>query len=557
VKQDDVERWRRFFPFSSIRPEQEKAINFAIDSYESGKRYVILEIGTGGGKSAIGVTISRYLESNGKNILDDDNMPLAGSYILTTQKVLQQQYIDDFGPGTGVSKNLMLSIKSSTNYTCGFYKDQTCAESRRVLSQLGKRVAGTEYHKHCRGGKCGYAKDKQSFIESPISITNFSYFFAETTYGKKLVPRNLLIVDEAHNIEQQLGKFIEVTYSEKFAKEVLKCRIPALNTQEAVHEWICKTYKNALTKHLKGVEKALHSKFDSSSFGFGDLSKQYEMLDKHICKVNRFIASYTPDNWVMNIVRPMQGKRGGRRFEFKPVDVSKFSYESLFQFGGQTLMMSATIVDKDVFCKSVGLDVNDVAFLSIPSPFPVGNRPIHYVPTGSMSMDNIAKTLPTMAHAVGMLMEQHEKEKGVIHCVNYRIAQFLIEHVKSPRLLTHTSDNRDAILKLHMESLSPTVLLSPSMMEGVDLADDSSRFQILCKVPFPYLGDAVIKKRMANNKAWYTYQTVKSIIQAFGRSIRNEQDHAVSYILDSDWDRFYRMNGRMFPKEFSDALLNT
>ena len=45
-----------FFPFEKIRKEQKKAIEFAIDAYESGKKYVILELGTGVGKSATGIT---------------------------------------------------------------------------------------------------------------------------------------------------------------------------------------------------------------------------------------------------------------------------------------------------------------------------------------------------------------------------------------------------------------------------------------------------------------------------------------------------------------------
>jgi Rad3-related DNA helicase len=60
---------------------------------------------------------------------------------------------------------------------------------------------------------------------------------------------------------------------------------------------------------------------------------------------------------------------------------------------------------------------------------------------------------------------------------------------------------------------------------------------------------------MEKNRAWYPYQTVKSIVQAMGRSIRNEKDHATSYILDADWERFYRMNSVMFPKEFSKSIL--
>jgi Rad3-related DNA helicase len=104
----------KYFPFDRIRPEQRKAIEFALDAYESGKKAVILEMGTGTGKSATGICISRYMEAHAPVIKDEEGMPLTGAYVITTQKILQQQYMDDFGPQSG--KNLIRTIKSSSNY---------------------------------------------------------------------------------------------------------------------------------------------------------------------------------------------------------------------------------------------------------------------------------------------------------------------------------------------------------------------------------------------------------------------------------------------------------
>ena len=168
-----------------------------------------------------------------------------------------------------------------------------------------------------------------------------------------------------------------------------------------------------------------------------------------------------------------------------------------------------------------------------------------------MSKSTIDRTLPVMAQTVKLLLEKHSKDKGIIHCTNYKVAKYIKENVDSPRLMLHDSSNRDEVLKLHISNSDPTVLLSPSMMEGVDLKDDLSRFQIICKIPFPYLGDLVVQKRMEINNRWYSYMTAKSIIQSLGRSIRNESDHAISYILDNDWERFYRLNKLMFPCEFN------
>ena len=46
----------------------------------------------------------------------------------------------------------------------------------------------------------------------------------------------------------------------------------------------------------------------------------------------------------------------------------------------------------------------------------------------------------------------------------------------------------------------------------------------------------------------------KKIVQSVGRSIRNENDHADTYILDSDWERFFNRNKRFFPIEFINSI---
>ena len=55
-------------------------------------------------------------------------------------------------------------------------------------------------------------------------------------------------------------------------------------------------------------------------------------------------------------------------------------------------------------------------------------------------------------------------------------------------------------------------------------------------------------------KWWYPLQTAKTIVQAVGRSVRSDDDHAVTYILDSDWQRFYAMNKSLFPDNFRESL---
>jgi Rad3-related DNA helicase len=118
----------------------------------------------------------------------------------------------------------------------------------------------------------------------------------------------------------------------------------------------------------------------------------------------------------------------------------------------------------------------------------------------------------------------------------------------------HNSENREEMLKKHMNSKKPSVLLSPSMTEGIDLHGNNSRFQIICKVPYPYLGDKIVKKRMHKWKWWYSLQTAKTIVQAAGRSVRSSNDHAVTYILDADWFNFFSRNINYFPDDFKKCI---
>ena len=76
-------------------------------------------------------------------------------------------------------------------------------------------------------------------------------------------------------------------------------------------------------------------------------------------------------------------------------------------------------MNKEAFCQTLGIESEEVEFISIPSPFPVENRPILHVPMGRMTSKEIDNTLPTLAKAVQKILEQHSQEKGIIHiCMN-------------------------------------------------------------------------------------------------------------------------------------------
>lgn len=536
--------WIEFFPLATPRNVQIDAINFALDAIlNQKKKFVVLELGVGTGKSAVGVTIARYMAKNAPLADGYD----AGSHFLTTQKVLQEQYLRDFGP-----PGPMREIKGSANYNCKFNKEITCDVGLTMLKTEDKSSA---FSRCCTGG-CVYRQAKVDFANSSEGVTNFSYFLTEGAFaGRVITPRQVLIVDECHNTEEALSRFVEVTVSERFARTVLKLDMPEFRTETQAFNWVRDVYCPKLVSHVKHIESIM-AKFSAIKEKLSELLKhtqQLEMLQKHKSKIEKFITLWDADNWAVNFIAA--DGRSERKVEFKPVDVSVFSEECLFRFGQKVVFLSATVINHEAFCASIGVPLSNVDFISIPTPFPPENRPVFFVPAGRMTMDQIDKTLPNMCRVIRGILDQHKNEKGIIHTHSYKIAKAIVETLKDKRLLIHDSFNRDDVIKKHMSSSAPTVIVSPSSTEGIDLFDDNSRFQVLCKIPYPYLGDKLVKKRMARNRKWYPYQTTKTIVQSLGRSIRSVDDHAVSYILDSDWESFLTRNPEMFNKSFIDSLI--
>jgi Rad3-related DNA helicase len=121
-------------------------------------------------------------------------------------------------------------------------------------------------------------------------------------------------------------------------------------------------------------------------------------------------------------------------------------------------------------------------------------------------------------------------------------------------ILTDPEIERDEVIKEHSESEKPTVLISPSLHTGLDLKDHLSRFQIITKVPYPNVADKWTSEKRKINKEWYYWQTALRLVQAYGRSIRSKDDWAKTYVLDSAFSYFIKVNKNILPKWFLSAI---
>lgn len=524
--------WKKHFPFKEIRKEQEQAIEFALNAWENKKKkFVILELPTGSGKSGIALTLARYYKE--KNLGKD----IRSTWITTPQKVLQEQYTKEFRD--------VSSIWSSSNYTCVNNPDITCDLGAIFRSFLPKQQQFAY--------KCDYFEAKKAFLKNDISLTNTSYFYNAVKYTTDILKRELLIVDECHNLDASITDFVSLSFDKRHI--VQKLQLPWISSQsfDDVMIWIREVYRVNLKQRLELAQSEFEAARNEPDAKKLQVVKKIEYFDRTLCQVNRCIDRADPNDWVINFG---QDNEKGEIVTISPIFSKLYTDELLFDLGKKILLMSGTILNKEMFCNNLGIKLNDVEFLSVGSPFPIENRKIYFPFVGSMSYKNIDATLPTMLKSINIIMDHYKDKKGVIHTNNYRIANYIKKNIKSKRLILHNSENRLEMLNLHIKSKEPTVLISPSFTEGIDLFGELSRFQILCKIPFPFLGDKYITEKKRRVYKWYEMETAKTIIQALGRSVRSTDDYADSYILDADFTFFYNNNKNIFPRWFTEAFVD-
>jgi Rad3-related DNA helicase len=155
-------------------------------------------------------------------------------------------------------------------------------------------------------------------------------------------------------------------------------------------------------------------------------------------------------------------------------------------------------------------------------------------------------------------MTVHKKDKGIIHTSSYEQLNFIKENISEDNLgrllVTDPDIKREDVITEHINSIKPTVIISPSFHTGIDLKDELSRFQIITKVPYPNLGDRWINAKRYTDEEWYYWQTALRLVQAYGRSIRSREDWAKTYILDSAFGSFVIRNRVIFPDWFKQAI---
>lgn len=411
---------------------------------------------------------------------------------------------------------------------------------------------------------CEYYHQLNKGMLASHTIFNYANFLIFVK-SNRLHKRKLLVLDEGHQIENQIVEDIGITIS-KNALQRYADPSPLENSSFTYDDDIATGWLKLLNRICDDLGKSI-PKIEPGDIRI-DAGQYLEKLVETTVAV-----SENPGNWIVSeieyddtqSVSKNNYERKVNKVTFKPIDVAPYC-QDLFNHCNITLIMSATILNFDTFCRNVGLNKDEVKFIEVGSDFPIENRPIYqlntaYLNYASLQTDAVQAKL---AEAIDKIMTFHANDKGIIHTTSYAQVRF-IEKLLSPenrnRLIsTNPEIPREKIVAQHWNSKGDgvdapnSVLISPSLHTGLDLKDDQSRFQIVVKIPYPSKADRWIAKKLAiDNGRWYNWQTALRLVQACGRSIRSKDDWAKTYVLDSAFSRFIREN--KLPVWFKEAII--
>ena len=510
---------KKYFPFKEPRKHQLETISEIKEAIDNGYKYIVLEAGTGTGKSVIAATLASIYDS---------------TYILTGTKQLQQQYLNDF-------KDLGFKlVKGRGNFTCKKYLESNidvgCDEGQCVIEGYS-----CDYSNRNKPGTCDYYYQKWKALDSKVAISNYHYLFLELNYNQEFKKRKLMICDEAHNLENNIMNQLRLEFTRKELKEYIGINLSKSLADDlkngSYKDWIA--FINRVTgKYNEELNRIKHLKKRS-------IKKKIYFLRNRLNECYHFLnhIKQNPDIWICDY----NGKFGV--LEFKPLKVNKYAKNTLFNYADVCLFMSATILDYKLFAKWLGINPNEIYAIRRKSPFDVARNPIKTYDNFDMSYKSLKYNAPKTINPIYQILEKHKDDKGIIHTVSHNCKQFLKKEIKSNRLMDHKTSNREQKLEEFKKSNKPLVFISPSMNEGVDLPGNQCRFQIIYKIPFPSLANKQTSKRKKMEPEWYDYKTALSLVQTYGRGMRYEKDYCKTYFIDS------RLKGYIKDDEKSNKFL--
>jgi Rad3-related DNA helicase len=496
------------FPAPSFRGAQEQALSDIRDAFAAGNDVVLVRAPTGSGKSLLARAIAGCARRPG----EAEHVQATGAYY-TTPQVSQ---LDDVA-GDELLEDLSV-IRGKSNYDCILPGETSTPVNQAPCA----RERGFDCPvKH----RCPYFSDRSIASNRNIAAMTLAYFM-QTAGSDVFGKRDVVVVDEAHGLAEWAEMYATIELSPAEVPVWDACEPPEIDGLSDVEDYV-----ERLTSVCSRRQEELRGKLELSPAE----AEERDQLAELVRDLGWFLEDLrdpeSPTTWVTD-------QSENRAITVKPLDPARYLHHTVWDRGNRFALLSATILNKDAFCRSAGLNPDNVALVDVPHTFPVQNRPLYDVTQGKMTYEHRDETLPKVARSIVQVMAKHDDEKGLIHAHSYAIADRLHELLDdfgvADRVRGHDSENRDAALSGWKRSTGADVFVSVKMEEALDLNGDLCRWQVLCKAPYPNTNDSRVAQRLEDGQwGWYYRTALRTVIQACGRVVRAPDDHGATYLADS------------------------
>ncbi|WP_137291301.1 helicase C-terminal domain-containing protein [Natronorubrum halophilum] len=512
------------FPAPSYRGTQEQALRDIRDAFAAGNDVVLVRAPTGSGKSLLARAVAGCArEIDGANPSD-----ATGAYYTTPQvSQLDDVAADDLLADLNV-------IRGKSNYSCILPNERdTPVNQAPCVRERGYDCSV----KH----RCPYFSDRAIASNREIAAMTLAYFM-QTAGSEVFRTRDVVVVDEAHGLAEWAEMYATIQLGPRTVPFWDDLRVPEIDGLDRA------------VRYAENVSQICERRKDDllaqDSLSPGEV-RERDRLQELIGELDWFVSDYrdpqSPTTWLVDQSAPSNARRerrddddnpAGGPLTIKPMSPEKYLKHTVWDRGNKFALLSATILNKEAFCRQVGLDPTDVALVDVEHTFPVENRPLYDVTQGKMTYEERDETTPKIARTIVRLMQRHPDEKGLVHAHSYdiqeRLADLLADFGVGDRIRTHDRDGRDAALEDWKASPGADVFLSVKMEEALDLKGDLCRWQVLCKAPFLNTGDSRVAHRLEEGQwAWYYRTALRTIIQGCGRVVRAPDDYGATYLADS------------------------
>jgi Rad3-related DNA helicase len=529
----DPSRIEAEFPAPSYRGAQETALGRIRDAFEAGNDVVLVRAPTGSGKSLLARAIAGCARRPGEA---NPHQPVGAYY--TTPQVSQ---LDDVA-GDALLEDLSI-IRGKSNYNCILPGESDTPVDEAPCARERGYDCPVEH-------RCPYFSDRAIASNRSIAAMTLAYFM-QTAGSDVFGQRDVVVVDEAHGLAEWAEMYATIDLSPGWVPTAVweaatPPAVESLRDAADYAERLEATCDRRLTELRSQAE--LDREEVAERDRLTDLTRELGWFVEDLHDTD------STTTWVAD-----QPDGAGTAVTIKPMDPARYLHHTVWDRGSKFALLSATILDKDAFCRGSGLDPSNVALVDVPHTVPVENRPLYDVTQGKMTYEHRDETIPKVARLVVRLMQHHPDEKGLVHAHSYAIAERLRDHLEEfgvgARIRGHDSDTRDATLSGWKRSSGADVFLSVKMEEALDLDGDLCRWQVLCKAPYPNTRDSRVARRLEDGQwGWYYRAALRTVIQACGRVVRAPDDHGATYLADTSLlDLFERARHDM-PDWFADQV---